>query len=90
MARDDNGGRGKEMRGESAIYISTRDHIPLRLGQELDTPTKLSQAAMPVEQLTDRVVLRHPKVISARFAACMRSETGRRALPWRSSITVPP
>jgi hypothetical protein len=34
VARDDDCGRGKGVRAETSIYISTVDHIPLGLGQE--------------------------------------------------------
>jgi hypothetical protein len=63
-----------------AIYISTGDHIPLRLGQ--GRPHIVQVRAMPVEQLTDRVILKHPKVTSPRFVGYnyMRSEPGRRVL----------
>ena len=35
---------------------------------------------MPVEQLTDRVILKHPKVLLSCFLAEELSETGRRVL----------
>jgi hypothetical protein len=86
LARDD-GGRGEKMRREGAIYISIGDHIPLHLGQGYP---RLVQIAMPVEQLADRVILKHPKVIPSQPIVCMTFEPSRRVLPWMSSITVQP
>ena len=77
MARDDCG-RGKEMKLGTRFYISTSDHIPLRLGQECP---HLAQVVMPIEQLTDRVILKHQKVISPHFVVYMWYEPCRRALP---------
>lgn len=79
-ASDDS--RRERMRGERAIYISIGDHIPLGLGQEF---FHLIQVTMPVEQLADRVILKHPKVKSPplishvcdlnRTAGCYRGDT---------------
>lgn len=62
----DDGGRGEKMRCEGAIYISIGYLVPLCLGQGCS-----HLVGMPVEQLTDRVILKHPKVIPSRFIACM-------------------